>query len=263
MFAYECTLNNLTSTNSKHTKDWMDIFLNELHPSGIPFPVWVRTILIKLLAHNLITNKRTTVYVPDVQTYLRTNWFLPGHRGVTGSFYCTTTERSVVLKTLTVQSHLSLLDSGYQYWLVDQHCREVLWRNTNMYMKQQWTKTYGWISTAGWINAWHLRTIVGVFPQASSKLPFTYPALWATSLWSLERVVDAGRLKVSRSLIVLELVVSCIMHSTRGSSAAFWIWKRIAKSKLHRVFKYQINAINGYKPCQAVWVKQNMLLKTS
>lgn len=68
---------------------------------------------------------------------ISTNWFLPGHRGVTGSFYCTTTERFVVLKTLTVQSHLSLLVSGYQYWLVDQHCREVLWRNLNMYMKQQ------------------------------------------------------------------------------------------------------------------------------
>lgn len=193
------------------------------------FSVWVRTILIKLLAQNLITNKRTTVYVPDVQTYLRTYWFLPGHRGVTGSFYCTTTERSVVLKTLN--SSVSLVSTCF--WLSVSVGRPTLQGTAvaqhKLDMKQQWTKTYGRILTAGWINEWNLRTIFGVFPQASSKLPFTYPALWATSLWSLERVVDAGRLKVSRSLIVLELVVSCIMHSTRGSSAAFWIWKRIAK----------------------------------
>lgn len=71
----------------------------------------------------------------------------------------------------------------------------------------------------------HQRTISDTFPQMSSKVPFTYPALWATSLYSLARVVEAGRLRVSFSVTVFALVVSWIMHSTLGSSAALWIWK--------------------------------------
>lgn len=173
------------------------------------------------------------MYVLDVQTYLRAYWFLPVHREV------------------TVQSHLSLLASGISVgWYTNTAGNCCVTTQTVHEETANDKREYGWILTAGWINGLNLRTMFGTFPQASSKLPFTYPALWATSLWSLERVVEAGRLKVSRSLIVLELVVSCIMHRTRGSSAAFWIWKRIAKNKLHCIFKHQINTINSYKPCQ-------------
>lgn len=248
MFAYECTLNNPTSTNSKHTKGWMYIFLNELHPSSIPFPVWVRTILIKLLAQNLIANKRTTVYVPDVQTYLRTYWFLPGHRRVTGSFNCTTTERSVVLKTRTAQSHLSLLVSGYQYWLVDQHCRELLWRNTNCTWSNNEQKHMdSWLNKCmksmnhSWrVSPGELKTAVHISSFVGHIFVELGEGGWCRQVEG-EPLIDRSR-------------ISGVLYYAQNSRLLGSILdlKTYCKSKLNRVFKHQINTINGDKPCQAV-----------
>lgn len=130
MFTYKCTPNKFRKTVNTQRIKCKTIDVKKLHHSGIPFPVWLRTMLIKWFVQNLITNKRTTVYVPDVQTYLRAYRFLPGHKEVTAFF---TAQLMGDLECKNSNSSVSLVSTRfwYQCWLVYQHCKKLLWRNTN------------------------------------------------------------------------------------------------------------------------------------